>query len=57
VRIGAYGALSQELGKDVGGTGISARSRRSGRNLPGLLRLGPEGPKHAAEDEVTLYIE
>ncbi len=30
---------------------------RSGRNLPGMRRLGPEGPKRAAGDEVALDIE
>ena len=31
-----------------------APSGRSGRNLPGMRRLGPEGPKGAAGDEVAL---
>ena len=32
-------------------------SGRSGRNLPGLRRLGPEDPKCAAGDEVALKVE
>jgi hypothetical protein len=35
----------------------SSRSRRSGRVLPRLHRLGPEGPKRAAGDEVALKVE
>ena len=33
------------------------RSGRSGRNLPCLRRLGPEGPEGAAGDEVALTVE
>ena len=35
----------------------SSRSRRSGGKLPGMHRLGPEGPKRAAGDEVALKVE
>jgi hypothetical protein len=37
--------------------GCWARSGRSGRVLPGLHRLDPEGPKRAAGDEVALKVE
>jgi transposase len=37
--------------------GCWARSGRSGRVLPRLHRLDPEGPKRAAGDEVALKVE
>src|SRR5215207_1234308 len=37
--------------------GLRVRSGRSGCNLPILCRLGPEGPKSAAGDEVALKVE
>ena len=48
----------------VTGTGASLRRLkclvklgRSGRPLPGLHRLGPEGPKCTAGEEMTLMVE
>ena len=50
-------ALSQELSEGAEQLDVSPCSRRRGRMLPSMRRLGPESPKGAAGDEVALKVE